>query len=51
MILVIDLIFPRKRLWKRLRVYEDVRAGERFMIGDTDGLRGPCQNLVRQKTL
>jgi hypothetical protein len=37
-----DLIVPRKRLEKRLKVQDDVKAGERFVIGDTDRLSGPC---------
>jgi hypothetical protein len=40
MILVIDLIVPRESPWERLRVHDDVNAGERFVLGDTDRLTG-----------
>jgi hypothetical protein len=42
MILVIDLIVPRKRLENSLRLHDDVRVVERLVIGDTDGLSGLC---------
>jgi len=35
-----DLIVARKTPWKRLRAYEDVKVGKRFVFGDTDRLMG-----------
>ncbi|HVH14923.1 MAG TPA: hypothetical protein VNA15_04300 [Candidatus Angelobacter sp.] len=42
MVRFIDLIPPKKRLEKRLRDHDDVKASERLTIGYADWLSDPC---------
>jgi len=34
--------FALESPWERLRVHDDAKAGERFVIGNADRLSGPC---------